>query len=181
MDTDICTPNNVERGEARGANDFNFIQHSSKQKKWLLKQSLNGFKFIQHRFNFGSSCFNTVEKRGGRVTMFSKLFCHYFSLLNLYKIAVNLMGSKSSYERNFSNCVEKLKISGLHNSEDHSFTRFHIRSLIYSSFHISFHRYWDPSLLQKDNLKPEEILFAKKKKNFHDLYLRSNSLRSKRK
>ena len=50
------------------------------------------------------------------------------------------------------------------NSEDHNFTWFHIRSLIYSSFHISFHRYWDPSLFLKDNIKPEEVLFAKKKR-----------------
>ena len=33
--------------------------------QWLLKQSLNLFKLIQHRFNFDSACFNTVERGGG--------------------------------------------------------------------------------------------------------------------
>ena len=53
-------PNNVERGWTTASTSFN-IRKNKRNVEWLLKQSLNAFKLIQHRFNFHSTCFNVVE------------------------------------------------------------------------------------------------------------------------
>ena len=60
--------NNVERGEHTDSTSFN-IRENGRNVEWLLKQSLNAFKLMnidEHRFNFVSTCFKTVERaRGG--------------------------------------------------------------------------------------------------------------------
>ena len=43
--------NNVERGAQTPSTSFN-IRENKRNVEWLLKQSLNAFKLIQHRFNF---------------------------------------------------------------------------------------------------------------------------------
>ena len=53
-------PNNVQRGGQTASTSFN-IRKNKRNVEWLLKQSLNAFKLIQHRFNFNSTCFNKVE------------------------------------------------------------------------------------------------------------------------
>ena len=40
------------------------IRENKRNVEWLLKQSLNAFKLIQHRLNFDSTCFNTIEGVG---------------------------------------------------------------------------------------------------------------------
>ena len=61
MDTDMDTslrdrlvrkriPNNVERGRQTASTSFN-IRENKRNVEWLLKQSLNAFKLLQHRFN----------------------------------------------------------------------------------------------------------------------------------
>ena len=42
------------------------IRDNKRNVEWLLKESLNSFKLIQHRFNFDSTCFNAVERGEGR-------------------------------------------------------------------------------------------------------------------
>ena len=52
-------PNNVESGGQTASTSFN-IRKNNRNVEWLLKQSLNAFKLIQHQFNFHSTCFNKV-------------------------------------------------------------------------------------------------------------------------
>ena len=67
--------NNVERGWQTASTSFN-IRKNKRNVEWLLKQSLNAFKLIQHRFNFHSTCFNKVEwgRRDGSTKIERMLF-----------------------------------------------------------------------------------------------------------
>ena len=67
-ETDHCArphPAMLKEGGQRASFSFS-IRANKRNVEWLLKQSLNAFKLIQHRFNFVSTCFNMVEEaRGG--------------------------------------------------------------------------------------------------------------------
>ena len=54
-------PNNFERGGTCQT----AIRDNKTNVEWFLKQILNAFKLLQHRFNFDSTCFNTVQRGGG--------------------------------------------------------------------------------------------------------------------
>ena len=57
-------PSDVDRGGQTASISFN-VRDNKRNVEWSLKQRVNAFKLIQHRFNFDSTCFNTVEKGGG--------------------------------------------------------------------------------------------------------------------
>ena len=42
------------------------IGDNKRNVEWLLKQILNAFELIQHRFNLDSTCFNTVKRGRGQ-------------------------------------------------------------------------------------------------------------------
>ena len=66
-------PKNVERGTQTPASTSFNIRENKRNIEWLLKQNLNAFKLIQHRFNLDSTCFNTVETKWG-ANGFTSLF-----------------------------------------------------------------------------------------------------------
>ena len=59
--TRTCIPNNVERRKQTASFSVN-IRENIRNVEWLLEERLNAFKLIY----FDSTCFNTVEREGGR-------------------------------------------------------------------------------------------------------------------
>ena len=68
------------------ANGFSQLRDDKRNVVWLFKQSLNAFKFFQHRFNFDSTCFNTVE-RGDAEAVCAGLQSNNFSLPNFVHVS----------------------------------------------------------------------------------------------
>ena len=58
-------PNNVERGRQMASTSFNIRDNKINVELVVVEAKFKLFKLIQHRFNFDSTCFNTV-KRGSR-------------------------------------------------------------------------------------------------------------------
>ena len=119
------------------------IRKNKRNVEWLLKQSLNAFKLIQHRFNFHSTCFNTVEwgRRDGfniavqrnRTDVVSGPFAQ--ALMNIQN-AIGKMGSTTLHARAASYLrLEPIKCEVINNSEVPN--KYHQSLRVAINFHFS--------------------------------------------